>query len=1217
MGHTAHQEQKLLGKIVSLYKLVTANQDGETAEKVRELGKKAMEKEFSIAFCGHFSAGKSSMINRLIGENILPSSPIPTSANLVKIKSGAEYAKVFFRNGGSRLYAAPYDYETVKNFCTDGNEIQGIEISHSGAEFLQHAVIIDTPGIDSTDDAHRIAAESALHLSDIVFYVMDYNHVQSELNFLFTKELTDAGKELYLIINQVDKHQDDELPFEQFKDSVQAAFSDWEVKHSGIFYTSLKVPELSVNQFDELRKFIIERKSKRSELLPVSIFRSLEKLSEDHLSHLEQDVSAQIDQFESILADLGESDREQLSKELDGIRSQITNIKRKQDPEQEFRAGQNDILKNAYLMPFQTRELAEAYLQSRQPDFKVGLFFSKQKTEQEKAARLSSFYKDLEEKVQSQLDWHIKDFLAKLFRKYHLSQAELQTAANGFKIDFGKELLSEAVKSGARLSGDYVLNYTNDVAEALKNRARKKLEPIKKMFLHSVKLQEDEQVNELVRKEQKYGKLLDAWEELSRISGKIAENRRQVSEILYGEAIQFEDEVGSLFFADEDEPEVIRNLVRGTREPLEKKVDPLQDHAAPIEQEEREGEQLHHVQQKLIGKLNYAADQIEAIPGLKKISRELKDKAMRIKDREFTVALFGAFSAGKSSFANALVGERILPVSPNPTTAAINKIKPVTKDHPHGSVIVKMKTDKQLKNELERSLRLFGEYVRDFEGSIDLIKTIKLDNSEYSVIEKTHYSFLQAFANGFDHFRDKFGEQLSVDMDSFGEFVAQEEKSCFVESIEVYYDCELTRKGITLVDTPGADSINARHTGVAFDYIKNSDAILFVTYYNHAFSKADREFLLQLGRVKDSFELDKMFFLVNAVDLANSEEEQETVLEYVEGQLVQYGIRKPQLFPVSSLKGLKDKLQPGSSGDQLFNSFEKVFYRFIAKDLMTMAVESAEAKWQQAISMLEKIIRSAEEDKATKAEKRQNLLFEKDRMLTVLAEKSPNILEERFKQEADELVYYIRQRVFLRFGDLFRESFHPALLKDDGRNVKMALESALDDLIGSIGYDLAQEMRATSLRMENYIVHLLKEFQQAIITELEKMNAAVSISLTENGPLSGMEFEPAYQSLDRTIFKKTLGLFKNPRAFFEKNEKRYMAEELERLLHEPSTEYLQEENSRLKNHYLKEMQQEFEKVQNDFSEQINEYFEGITASLEEKFSVDLVKQALTNLIVDE
>ena len=66
-----------------------------------------------------------------MGENILPSSPIPTSANLVKIKSGEDYAKVFFKEERPRLYPAPYDYETVKSYCKDGDQIQSIEISYS------------------------------------------------------------------------------------------------------------------------------------------------------------------------------------------------------------------------------------------------------------------------------------------------------------------------------------------------------------------------------------------------------------------------------------------------------------------------------------------------------------------------------------------------------------------------------------------------------------------------------------------------------------------------------------------------------------------------------------------------------------------------------------------------------------------------------------------------------------------------------------------------------------------------------------------------------------------------------------------------------------------------------------------------------------------------------------------------------------------------------
>ena len=41
------------------------------------------------------------------------------------------------------------------------------------------------------------------------------------------------------------------------------------------------------------------------------------------------------------------------------------------------------------------------------------------------------------------------------------------------------------------------------------------------------------------------------------------------------------------------------------------------------------------------------------------------------------------------------------------------------------------------------------------------------------------------------------------------------------------------------------------------------------------------------------------------------------------------------------------------------------------------------------------------------------------------------------------LVYYIKQRVFLRFGDFLKEAFNPALLKDDGRNLKKAIHAAL------------------------------------------------------------------------------------------------------------------------------------------------------------------------------
>ena len=95
------------------------------------------------------------------------------------------------------------------------------------------------------------------------------------------------------------------------------------------------------------------------------------------------------------------------------------------------------------------------------------------------------------------------------------------------------------------------------------------------------------------------------------------------------------------------------------------------------------------------------------MPGFKKISNELIQKAERLQNQSFTVALFGAFSAGKSSFANALIGDRLLPVSPNPTTAAINKIMPVDDLHHHGLVLVKLKSYDTLMADVNRSLAAF------------------------------------------------------------------------------------------------------------------------------------------------------------------------------------------------------------------------------------------------------------------------------------------------------------------------------------------------------------------------------------------------------------------------------------------------------------------------------------------------------------------------------
>lgn len=1218
MVNATKQKEKvsLLTRMAALYNYFDSKGDQEQTEKSEQLARKLYAEEYAVAFCGHFSAGKSSMINRLVGEDILPSSPIPTSANLVKVKSGEDYAKVYFHLEQPHLYPAPYNYEEVKAYCKDGDQIQTIEISYSESVLPEGAVIMDTPGIDSTDDAHRIATESALHLADIVFYVMDYNHVQSELNFLFTKELIDSGKELYLIVNQIDKHRKEELSFASFQESVKDSFASWGVNPKRIFYTTLKELTHPENQFSELQQFIQEKISKRKTLLPASVTASASKLTIEHLQYIEaKNDSLRLEQ-EQLLKGLSEAEQanltdkyEQLQEQLSASKQQVENIIKQLDETTE------DILKNAYLMPFQNRELAESYLRTHEEGFKVGLFFSKQKTAAERENRLNAFYDALQQTVQAQLDWHLKEHAQKTLKEQQLNDPALIQLAQSVAVTFEANLLRNAVKTGARLSGDYVLNYTNDVANELKRLARQALYPFKKKLQQAVQKKISQEQQDVTAKLEQLSSWIKATQKLANLKKEVMTAKREMEQLLTSNLSEKEyTRVVETFIEKWQSEKVIIREHDASAASLYNKEETRkqQMNTAPTAVQVEDHVQVEKVLPQTVKQLQLVANEVKDIPGFTHIADDLLERAERLDNRGFTVALFGAFSAGKSSFANALIGEKLLPVSPNPTTATINKILPVDKEHPHGTAKVKLKSATDLLADVNNSLQAFQLEAATLEEALRQIEKLLKHEEQHDSKIKIHYAFLAAFYRGFPAYRTQLDETIAVDIEQFQEFVALEEKSCLVEWIEIYVDCELTRKGITLVDTPGADSINARHTGVAFDYIKNSDATFFVTYYNHAFSIADREFLIQLGRVKDTFEVDKMFFIINAIDLANSPEEVEFVKNYVEEQLLEYGIRHPNISTVSSLLALQEKQTAGEQDESQLKQFEQKFYHFLDTELLHMAVTSAKLELNRVNDRLQQLIASAHADEEIKVEKRTAITKEKSMVQPMVEQQAPSLLNNQMTQEADELIYYIHQRVFLRFNDFFREAVNPSVLKDDGRNLKQTLNMAINEFLKTIGFDFAQEMRATTLRLEAFLRKTFTDFETSFAKQLkEDVNMDISFSRYEITDIQGIEFDNAFAELEAEDFEKALTYFKNPKTFFERNDRQLMGEAIKEQLQSSAEEYLRFQGERLKTHYQEMIETKFSEWRQHVWQQLEEFYEGLLAVYSDDFQVDQLEKVAT------
>ncbi|WP_252503403.1 dynamin family protein [Sporosarcina sp. Marseille-Q4943] len=1129
--------------------LFNKNHDEERVKKAASLARKLMDEEFVIGFAGHFSAGKSSMINALTGEDLLPSSPIPTSANIVKVKKTDEEFAIIHRTDGSLVkYKGHRFFDAIKSFSKDGAEISLIEIGHPASNLPEAITVMDTPGVDSTDDAHRLSTESALHLADLVFYTMDYNHVQSELNFKFTKELLRYNANVYLIINQIDKHRESELPFVDFKKSVEDSFKLWGVEPKGIFYTSLKSDDLPFNDFEKVKGIVEGSIVNWKDHFLDNAEQSLLKLKEEHLEFLESERTDCKSAYSKIVSEEEWNQYEELSSELDGLKKRASLLSG-DEFYATFERERNDLLRNASISPFETRELLKDYLESKSPRFKVGLLFGAKKTAEEKAKRKNSLATNLSKLIHTQIEVHVKAIMKKTLTDAGLMNDERSIAIDEMDMSVPFEEIDKQLNVSDVVTGETVLNMTEQMKTAIQQVFRRLTDDWKQEMSAIAASAGNEQSEPLLQAIQSLEQKLAAIAQVNKIDQKRADftnslaaptaSLKTSSELLLQQwERKTEIETVELDKLMTAENETVHNVVQQELANTVEMTSDIPDAGSVID------------------KALHIAQSVMDIPGFSETADYLWNKADRLSHQEFTVALFGAFSAGKSSFSNALLGDRVLPVSPNPTTAAINRIRPLVTGKEDRTADVHLKTVNQMTEDVAFSFEALGMPILTLEEAFEKAEAVlgkELEDESLHI----HKTFIRAFETGYPVYRDKLGSVINVDQTEFTRFVAEEERSCFVDSIDLYIDCPLTRQGITLVDTPGADSINARHTDVAFDYIRNADAILFITYYNHAFARADREFLIQLGRVKDAFELDKMFFIVNAIDLANNAEEAETVLSFVEQELAAFGIRHPRVHGISSLQALEAKMNDRQ--DAAMEAFEQHFGHFLKDDLKGLAVQALEEEAVKAVNRLAILIERAEVNRSRKAERMVELDRFEQEVRARYANGFGEVIRKASSNELNELVYYILQRVFLRFGDFFKEGYSPSTFAN--HPAERALTMALAETVQMTGFDLTQELKVTNLRMLNFMNKLLKERERSEMRFLSEKDSSISPSPYEAEDAEMLTFAVPFEN--PAVYKDVNRSFKNQKSFFEKGERLVLKNRLEERLKEDASIYLGKEKERI------------------------------------------------------
>lgn len=182
-------------------------------ERAHRLAERIATQRFHIAVLGEFKRGKSTLVNALIGEELLPSGVVPLTAVATEVHFGAGRSTVVFADG-RRL---PIEGREIADYVTEranpGNvkAVARVEVGTHQVFGAPGVVLVDTPGVASVNAHNTAVARDVLAESDAAVLVLSADSPLSESELAILAQIEARREKLFVVVNKSDHLADDEL----------------------------------------------------------------------------------------------------------------------------------------------------------------------------------------------------------------------------------------------------------------------------------------------------------------------------------------------------------------------------------------------------------------------------------------------------------------------------------------------------------------------------------------------------------------------------------------------------------------------------------------------------------------------------------------------------------------------------------------------------------------------------------------------------------------------------------------------------------------------------------------------------------------------------------------------------------------------------------------------------------------------------------------------
>jgi hypothetical protein len=197
--------ERVAALVNELIRTTTAAGAEHLGDRLRDEAARWRTEETSVVVAAEPNRGKSSLVNAMLGEELVPSGATSATGAHLLIRHGAERAASVIREGAAPV-RVPLEQVAQLATAAPAEGVEGIVIELDHPMLATGLVLVDTPGVGGLSAAHGRITLAALSKADALVFLLDPSEPLSRSELAFLARASDRLDRVLFAMVRVDRY---------------------------------------------------------------------------------------------------------------------------------------------------------------------------------------------------------------------------------------------------------------------------------------------------------------------------------------------------------------------------------------------------------------------------------------------------------------------------------------------------------------------------------------------------------------------------------------------------------------------------------------------------------------------------------------------------------------------------------------------------------------------------------------------------------------------------------------------------------------------------------------------------------------------------------------------------------------------------------------------------------------------------------------------------